>query len=88
MARSRRLEGFDGLGGNASCVRRPRSAPGLPVEAEELVEQAGAFKSERNGGKLAGKLGQGEHLSLDYPIIVASGCGVEAARPYILEPHE
>ena len=34
------LKRGDGLGGNASRVRRPRRlAPGLPVEAEELVEQ-------------------------------------------------
>ena len=62
------IKGPDGLGGDAVAIGLRSVAPGFPVEAEELMEQAGAFKGKRDWGEL----GQGEHLSLDYPIIVAN----------------
>ena len=62
------LEGLDGLGGDAIAIGLRSGAPGFPVEVEELVEQAGAFKSERDWGEL----GQGKYLSFDNSIIVAN----------------
>ena len=46
------LERSDGVGGDALAIDFSGCAPGFPIEAEELVEQAGTFKSERNRGKL------------------------------------
>ena len=48
------------LGGDAVAVDLRGGAPGLPVETEELVEQCGAFKSERNGREI----GQRKHLEI------------------------
>ena len=52
------LKRRDGLGGDAVAVGGRGGAPCLPVEAEELVEQAVAFKGKRDWGKV----GQREHL--------------------------
>ena len=52
------LERLGGFGGDARAVGGRGGAPCLPVEAEELVEQAGAFKGKRDWGKV----GQREHL--------------------------
>jgi len=37
-----------GLGGNLLAFALRTGAPGLPIEAEELVEQEGAFQSQRD----------------------------------------
>jgi len=49
-----------GFGNNLVLLAGGAGAPGLPVEAEELMEEAGAFKSKGDRGEI----GHGEHLGL------------------------
>ena len=46
------------MSGDAVAIDLRRGAPGFPVEVEELMEDAGAFKSERDRGEI----GQRKHL--------------------------
>ena len=50
------LERFDGVGDDPVAFAVRAGPPGLPIEAEELVEERGAFKSERDGREI----GQGD----------------------------
>src|ERR1035441_10026793 len=57
------LERPCGLGGGALAVGYRSGPPGFPVEVEELMEEAGAFESERNWREL----GQGIAFHLNTP---------------------
>jgi hypothetical protein len=73
------LKRGNGLSGNLLAFAVRAGPPRLPVEAEELVEQEGAFKSQRDKREI----GQRVHLesSLDYPIMVAiDTSGAKAPR--------
>jgi hypothetical protein len=53
------LESGNGFLSNPFAFAVRAGPPGLPVEAEELVEDSGTFKSERDGREL----GHREHLA-------------------------
>jgi len=66
-------ESFGGKGCDPVSIRPGRGAPRFPIEAEKLVKQAGAFKSQRNGREF----GQRDHLvkSVQPPSSYQTACG-------------
>jgi hypothetical protein len=70
-------EGFDGLRGEAIAPVMREGAPSFPIEAEELVEQAGAFKSERDGGEI------GQRQAPRITILIVAKLGEYGGHPPI-----